>query len=275
MSNAEKLALFDLDGTLIDDNYQITDRSIYSAVAEAQDVGWKVGLNSDTPYEALEVWRERFGMKGPIIAEKGAVVELDGMPACDNGDVAAVLDARENIGCYAAKQGIAVWSGNPVEAIRTGLRVGEPGQTAMLINTLSRCSLRFFVRTVDVDGNLQLDDVRTQQVIQDCRQFFPAFDSLEEDNNPASGLLIVSRRGVTKRAGVLRLMSSIGLSRCIMVGNSMSDFIGNDIAEQVAVSNASLDFKQAASVVVDESLTTGCVSILRQLVEREVPSSRH
>jgi hydroxymethylpyrimidine pyrophosphatase-like HAD family hydrolase len=270
MKHIENLALLDLDGTLIGDDYQTTDDAIGETIQSAQNAGWSIGLHSDTPYEALELWRERFGMNGPIIAEKGAVIELAGKVSLDDSTANAIDVARQNITRYAQDRGIAVWSGNPVEAIREGLQYGEPGQTVMLINALSRCSLRFFVRTCQPDGRLAIDDVRTQAVISDFRPLFPEFPDLTEDNNPTFGLMIAARGNITKRHGAQQLMARLGISRCVMIGNSMSDYLGNDIADHFAVGNASTEY-QAVATTVPEELTHGCVAILRTLAERSEP----
>jgi haloacid dehalogenase-like hydrolase len=264
MSTFEKLALFDLDGTLINDTYQPTDPAIGEAVQAAQEADWAIGLNSDTPYEALCTWRTRFAMNGPIIAEKGAVVEgTDGL-IFDECDAVAVLAARERVADYAYTKGIDLWQGNATEALRNGLTHDQPGRTLILLNNLSRCSLRFFVRIVQEDGRLSIDDARTQQVIADCRPLLPAFDELSEDNNPAFGLFIASRAGITKRHGTQVLLRATGIGRCVMVGNAMSDYLGSDIADHYAVSNADLEYQNVATTL-PEPVTKGCIAMLWQL----------
>jgi hypothetical protein len=269
MSAAERLVLFDLDGTLINDAYQITDDGIYPAIRQTQEAGWAVGLNSDTPYDALCIWRNRFGMNGPIVAEKGAVVELDGQPVFAAADAAEASAARRRIGAYATARGMVLWTGNPVEALRQGLRIGRPGKTALLLNDLSRCSLRFFVRVIGPDGELKLDDLRAQEVVADCQPLFPAFDAVDMDYNPTFGLLIASPGGVTKRGGVQQLLESMDAVRRVMVGNSMTDYLGDDMAEHFAVGNASPEY-QAVATTAEAQWTSGCVEILRRLMSNYV-----
>jgi hydroxymethylpyrimidine pyrophosphatase-like HAD family hydrolase len=271
MRNTEKLALLDLDGTLIDDAYQVTDTAIYETIANTQDAGWTIGLHSDTPYEALTIWRERFGMNGPIIAEKGAVIELAGKVTLDSVAADMVDVARQHVTNYAHTHGLGVWSGNPVEALRSDLRYGTPGQTVVLINTLSRCSLRFFVRVTQSDGSLAIEDARTQAVISDCRPLFPTFTNPIEDNNPDFGLMIASQGNITKRLGAQKLLADLGIDQCVMIGNSMTDYLGSDIAEHFAVSNATPEYQTVAATVA-APLTSGCVTALRTLAERAMPN---
>ncbi len=273
MSFGERLVLFDMDGTLIDSSYRVTDDGIYAAIEQAQAAGWTVGLNSDSPYEYLRLWRDRLGMNGPIVAEKGAVVEIDGEPVFATADAAAVSAAKERILGYVAEQNIALWRGNPTEALRNGLRFGKPGEPVLLLNDVSLCSLRFFVRRVGPDGELRIDNPLAEAVVADCRPLLPEFDAVDEDYNPSFGLLIASRRGVTKRAGVQRLLQAAGLARCVMVGNSMSDYVGDDVADQFAVSNASPAYQAVASTVA-QPLTNGCVTILKQLVRYPISNDQ-
>lgn len=70
----DKVAMIDIDGTLINNSYAITDEHIYDAIQDAQKEGWTLGLSSDTPHETMQGWHKEFGMNGPIIAEKGAFV---------------------------------------------------------------------------------------------------------------------------------------------------------------------------------------------------------
>ena len=56
----DKLILIDLDKTLIDPQYQITDESVIGEIERVQSLGWNLGLSSDTALEPLKIWRKRF-----------------------------------------------------------------------------------------------------------------------------------------------------------------------------------------------------------------------
>lgn len=72
-----KLVLIDLDKTLIDTNYQPNDGRINSEIKRLQNGGWQLGLSSDTPLLTLQRWSDIFGMSGPIIAERGALIKIE------------------------------------------------------------------------------------------------------------------------------------------------------------------------------------------------------
>lgn len=258
----DRLALIDLDGTLIDASYEVTNPDIYAAIAATQEAGWQIGLSSDTPYEVLRTWRERFGMNGPVVAEKGAVVEIGSRVEVDTGTIRAFSEAQTAVAAMFEDQGIRVWPGEPVEALRTGLRVGEAGERVILLNTLSQASLRFFVRRVGASRELLSDNDATESLAAQARELYPAFDDLAEDVNPTHGLVIASRRSHTKREGTRRLMAALGLQRIVMVGNSMADYIGSDIAWHGAVGDAVPAFQATADYTARRQLTEGVTEIL-------------
>jgi hydroxymethylpyrimidine pyrophosphatase-like HAD family hydrolase len=265
-----KLALFDIDGTLIDKDYRVTDDSIYGKMQEAQDADWTIGLSSDTPYEAMQLWRQRFGINGPIVAEKGALVEHNGGLLFDEKEVAAFLHARNRILDNLEQDGVRLWRGNPVEAIRENLRFGAPGDVVALVNTFRQCSLSFFVRTVNAEGELIINNELTERIVADARPLYPNYDDIEEDLNHDYGIVIASREANTKRAGSQRLLGILGTKDFAMVGNSITDYVGNDIAVHYAVEDSTPAYKEVADYIATAPLTAGTVEILSGLTTHGV-----
>lgn len=256
--------LSDLDNTLVEGGHKLNSQDIASTIARAKTDGWVIGLSSDTPYEALEIWRDRFGMNGPLIAEKGALIGSEGGLIYNKEDSDAFLDSREKIVRVLFDKGFFLWTGNPVEALRADLRIGNPGNNIALINTLRRCSLGFFFRRVAQDGTMIVDARTTHLGMQDIREFYPTFE-VDEDYNEKYGLVIIARKGTNKRSGTKLLMDREGLMEVGMIGDSISDFIGSDIAKHYAVANAASSFKDRADYVAQETLTSGVVEILTRL----------
>lgn len=258
----DKVALFDIDGTLIDKDYNVTDEDLYPAVQEAQDAGWVVGLSSDTPYEAMTLWRERFGMNGPIIAEKGAMIEQDGVLEYNTDDARCFGEACENIEDRFRALGAVIWRGNPVEAIKSGIKIGSQGDTVVMVNSLRTCSMGFFVRSVGGEGELRIDSELTETFATEARQYYPALE-IAEDLNHDFGLLIAARENMSKRVGSLKLMAAMGITRFAMVGNSFADYVGSDIAIHYAVGDATPELKEQADYVATGPITQGAVEILQ------------
>lgn len=258
----DKVALIDLDGTLIDASYRITDDTIGQTIHEAQEAGWTLGLSSDSPYEALETWRKRLGLNGPVLAENGGLVAINDRQSYDTEE-AATFEASRNAFTLALQDaGMDVWCGNPVEALRNGRPLGSAGRPLVLINVLRKVSLGFFVRQVQADTALAIDTDTTEAVIEMGRTHYPPFDDLLEDINHEYGILIARRRHVDKRLGSLVLTDDYGISQFAMIGNSASDYVGSDIALHYAVANSSQDLKSRADYTSPHPITSGVKDIL-------------
>lgn len=264
---SDRVALFDLDGTLLGRDYQFTDDLIYPAVQSAQDAGWFVGLSSDTPFEALAVWRQRLGLNGPIVAERGAVIEAKEELFFNRAEAAVYANARAQI-CQTWKgMGASVWYGNPVEALRNNDRLGEPEKILVLVNILRRCGLGFHIRQVKEDGSLTISQSLTETMAAEARPSYPDFDDLVEDLNHDYGLIIVSREGLSKRTGTQRLATILQVAKFAMVGNSISDYLGKDLAIHYAVADATEGFKAVADYIADAPQTSGAVEILKKMTD--------
>lgn len=258
----DKVALIDLDGTLIDTSYRITDDTIEQTISEAQEAGWTLGLSSDSPYEALAAWRKRLGLNGPVLAENGGLVETPDRQHYDTEEAAAFKTSRNAFTLALQDAGMDVWCGNPVEALRSGRPLGTAGRPLVLINDLRKVSLGFFVRQVRADTTLAIDTDTTEAVIELGRTHYPPFNDLLEDINHEYGILIARRRHVDKRLGSLVLVGECEVSQFAMIGNSGSDYVGHDIARHYAVGNSSPGLKSQADYVSPHPITSGVKDIL-------------
>ena len=260
----ERLALCDIDGTLIDQSYQFTDPAIHKAVADIQGAGWVVGLSSDTPYEGMIRYKDMLGMHGPIIAEKGSVVEWDGSLSYDVEEAAIFASSYKRIKEALGRSDVVVWEGNPVKVITDGIRIGRAGDVVVLMNNLRRCSLGLFPRLVNEDGEMVIDTDLTTQIVEQARTLYPDIPNLGEDLSHDYGLLILAKDSVSKRTGSQKLLDLCGLEgRFAMVGNSFADYVGDDIAKHYAVNNATDEFKAVADYVAYTPVTGGVVEIFR------------
>ncbi len=261
-----RLVLIDLDETLIDTQYQLTDAGIYGAINEAQSKGLTIGLNSNTPFQGLAIWRERLGMNGPIIAENGAVVSGDdGTPQFDEQEAVQYRIAQKAVAKRLGTLGVSTWSGNPVEALRKGVRFGESGQTVALINNLRQCSLSFFVRVVDQDGSFIIDNRETERISDLVGDLYPDFDDAVLDINPEYGIIIAGRQKNNKYAGGQKLRSLLNYTGTFdMIGNSMGDYLG-DLANHYAVANATEEYQKMSGYIASQPLTSGVIEILEMI----------
>lgn len=265
-----KVLLFDLDNTLINQQYQITDGQVLAEIQRVQDLGWTLGLSSDTPLEPLEVWRNRLGFNGPIIAERGALIKL-----ASGEDVVTVENSetffqtlKGHIVDELTRRRINFFYGDVTQFIRNNPTLRDMvDKRIVLVQAYRRCSLNFFGRRLNSDDQLEIDNELTASVVDITKAGYtnPPF-ALAEDFNPDYGIYILSSDGVNKRMGTLALMQHMGIQDVGMVGDSGSDFIGNDIAMHYAVGNAKEVLKSAAVFTAKTPHTQGVTELLRLIV---------
>ncbi len=262
----EKLALFDVDGTLIDDNYNITDDRIFESVKIAKEEGWTLGLSSDTPYESLLGWGEYFGIDGPIIAERGALVEVHGEKISTINSTHSFVQMRQQIVEHFQEQDIVVWQGNPVSLLKTNTTVGQPGELVVLINELREESLGLFFRVVGQEGELTIHEETTEELVAQIRSFYPEGTVFDEDVNHSHGLIIVSHESINKRIGSLELQKILSIGKFAVIGNSLADYVGDDIAVHLSVADGTQEYKEVADYVANSPVTAGAAEALDALV---------
>jgi hydroxymethylpyrimidine pyrophosphatase-like HAD family hydrolase len=259
-----RLALFDIDKTLIGVDLVINDEGIFDAFAEAQAQGWTVGLSSDTPYDRIRSKRDYFGVNGPIIAERGAIVEWDGSTIYDSETAQAFGETRDRVEAKLAERGFRVVSSYPTELDTPDDRPIEDGEAIAFVNPLRMCSVGLWARR-SRDDRLVIDDNLTSEMADLVRPDMPDMD-LFWDLNHEYGILIAAPASMNKRVGTQHFKQLAGIGgRVAMVGDSMSDFLGDDVAVHYAVGNASPDFKARANYVAEGTITKGSIEILGKL----------
>lgn len=262
----EQTLLLDIDGTLIDANYRLTDDHVSSSVCTAQQSGWQIGLSSDSPLSLMKIWQERLGLNGSLVAEKGAIVEHEGRVIYQPGlrEFFGTLKRNAQDELRSSFPKFRWWHGNPVEALRNGESIGEPGQTVIMQNEYRECSYGIFIRYINQDGSPQITPELTELVAECVRPYYVG-QAIDEDLNHEYGLIIVSDRSVSKRLGTVALQQEAGMNSIGMVGNSEADFVGSDIAVHYAVANATEGYKKIADFVSEHELTRGVIDIIDQL----------
>jgi hydroxymethylpyrimidine pyrophosphatase-like HAD family hydrolase len=277
-SDLHKTVLFDIDGTLIDQDYQLTALGMPEAVELAQSHGWQVGLNSDTPYEGMKYWRDQLGMNGPLITERGALTVVKDAPVEVLVGQGAVFETlRNQAQDYLSSVGIMTWQGNPVECLRAGSSLPfavEPNEPVVLINQYRTQSFGCFVRVVENGGKLGIRPEITQSIIASLRMLYPDEVALDEDYNDEHGLVIVSSALVNKRIGTRALLQRLAITKLAMVGNSTADYLGGDIAYHIAVGDAENNFKDKADYVTPAFKTAGAIQAIEFLVSSETIESK-
>lgn len=69
-----KLAVFDLDGTLLNRDHEISKENL-KAVKKLEKLGLKIVLASGRPHTLMKPYIHQLNLKGPIIACNGAFIK--------------------------------------------------------------------------------------------------------------------------------------------------------------------------------------------------------
>ncbi len=289
----KQLILFDLDETLKDQSGAITEKqNLKSQILTLQNNGWLVGLNSDTPFKRLLPLYRELGMRGPIISELGSCVHVLQKVNFKHYPVNAKQEEATRMSEVVNKIPLLLLE----ESRETDMLI-HAGNTGMLLDDL-RKSLCQMDR--EIDDLVLLDTAREYSMCFYCfrihhkmrsnntellnkllkkfRAYLPLLDNPElfqVDANHSYGICIIHHANAAKSRAVPTLNKMFTrkeagekvLPRIIMIGNEMSDFLGDyENIEHFAVSNASDELQEKTDFLAITSFSRGCVECLDKLL---------
>jgi hydroxymethylpyrimidine pyrophosphatase-like HAD family hydrolase len=263
-----KLLLVDLDKTLIDAaNYEITDKTIVDEIKRVQQIGWKIGLSSDSPLESLLDWRNQLAMNGPVIAEKGAVVWIDSKhEVIEKESQKFFSDLNLKFTNYLTDQRKSFLFGDVTKFIWNKPKLVEMlDDEIVLVQSHRKCSFNLYGRSINQNGELIINNQLTKEMIIIVHSL--TFNNLpfevDEDFNQDYGIYILAPKNTTKRLGTQKLINILNINKIGMIGDSGTDILGKDIAYQYAVGNAKPELKNVSEYVATGTFTKGVIEILR------------
>ncbi len=276
MTRRTRIVLVDLDLTLVDKQYNLTVplERVREVVERVQGGDVVIGLNSDSGFATLTEWRQKLGLNGPIISERGARIWLPDQPEqIELTSPAARLfpRLRERLCSLLQNQpGLTVLCGN-ANQIQASRRPTDRNGKVLIINDQRQRSLSFFARSVDIEGNLTVDQKLLESTVEAFREstatdYVSIWKEKDEDVNPNYGIYILHLAGTQKNNAVVRLLDMFDLPDLWMIGDSSSDLIDDQRVNHVAVANARAEFKEKARVITRQSLTEGVIEFLQKLV---------
>lgn len=261
----DRYLFLDLDMTLIDESRNINDQAIRSYIEKLQNEGWNVGLNSNTPFEPLLVWMHYFGMTGPFIAEKGGVFYHQGQEVFNEELANQIQVSREAIKQRLSSLNVQLLLGNPTDVLRENAFPSMQSGPLVILDTVRKSSVNFFVREVTPEKQLVINVKLTQTLTDAVLPLYRDIPNLEEKLDYARGELLAMPRDQSKRTGVGALMRDAKLTQVGMIGDSMNDYLG-DIAVHYAVSNATREFQEKAVFVSNLPMAQGSKDIIQKLL---------
>lgn len=257
LKTAKVIVLMDLDGTIIDENYAISNlEGLKQKIGQLQEAGVLVGLHSDTPRTSLLQFAQMYGIQGPLIYEMAGIH----LPEF-NLDI--VLDPSEKDFFTALREKL-------YEAAKTSFVDTEdikhlisrerdknkekrevsvyPGyQYGLFINPFREFSLGFWIERYDTDGTPFVDPDFHQRVndlvASVLARDFPNLqnNSLYFYQNPIDdGTSIVRPAHLHTKTPPIQTLLTIGdyQGPVYMIGNTKSDFISDKRVTTLGVGNS-------------------------------------
>ena len=272
------LVLIDLDKTLIDSNYKLTvsEEKFQRIVKKLDDRKILVGLCSDSAIPSLVQWAKRLGIKGPLIAERGAVVfdqESKTKKIVSPRETDWLLDFRsafidESLQAFPKATFVI---GDAVDIVQNKKLFSATIDQLLIINGLRIASFSIYTRHFSGRSSLmQMDTNLLNKVSSLALKLLPSFDKskmdLFWDKNPDYGLLIIHSKTSAKSNGIRFAKRHLNLQKITMIGDDMSDYVNLPYVSQFAVRNATANYKKKCNFVATKNFTEGVIESIEELL---------
>lgn len=272
METHSHIVLVDKDDTLVDAGTDcLTDDRIYRLIDECQKGRYLIGLNSDSPVEPLRTLARQTGMRGPIIAEGGAIF-------LDNPDAEplilipqelrdALVKVQQSLCEFVDFEKVILCAGDVVELRKRSLPRSWPvGIRVIGVNTLRRASFMGFVWRANNRGILEPDERYLEEIADVLKnRLFLSDTDFRVHTHATYGVLIAHATITTKAFGVQFLADRMHPTSITMLGDSMQDDCGQGV-RHIAVQNAHELFRRRAAMTMQRPHTAGVCDFLQSLI---------
>lgn len=275
----KKIIMVDLNGTMVDKTYKITVplKNLNYSINNAKNNGAIIGLSSDSPKETLLAITKDLDIKGPIVAEGGAVLSLDNKDILLNskgGALKLCSDAMVEYLVNNQKTSRLVSFGDVNRLSRLlvehGDIIGAKASEAIFVNKMRLASMSFFCfqrngtkwvpdpEQLEYFTNWSLQYLSNNQLI--------ATEDVIVDQNIDYGISVLHHNDTKKSLAVPPLQKLYPGAKIFIIGDSMFDWHGeNTEVIHCAVANASPEYKNHCSYVANKSYTEGVIEIIDTL----------
>ncbi|MFA5745070.1 MAG: HAD hydrolase family protein [Candidatus Paceibacterota bacterium] len=280
----KKLVLIDLDKTLVDQNYQITIsiEKLHETIRRARSHGLIVGLCSDSSATTLSRIALEYGIEGPIIAERGAMIKIGEEEIRVIPDTVVFPDIRTSfINNYLELMvdDILLVVGDVNQLSREFLSPtfsvrNTTAKTAVLINGSRKASLSFYVLANHngrwKNDSAMLDEVSSQFITLGSKLAGAWWKDAFIEKNNDYGIGIIHHPNSEKTIALPILQDKFKIDEIWMIGDSMSDLLKQPRIQHAAVANAIPEFKSHCQLVSSQTFTAGVVELLEKLMSFDV-----
>lgn len=268
-----KLVLLDLDETVLDKSYQITDSCLPSFIDELQAEGVLVGIHSDTPLVRQIGYAKDLHCSGPLVTELGnAIAKSSQDPTIlwEDGRLKAVFQKTILALIQSARNAYPFLNITlaDVSEVRKMLSDSANQETKawMICHSQRFYSLGFYVYDV-INGTISFNASLLSALADIAEIHFVTQNAPEQptpimDVNHDYGICIMHDSSARKAKANEELFRLFPDTTIYMVGNSMSDFLDHPEIVQCAVGNASDELKKQSTFVAPWNLSSSVISCL-------------
>jgi len=263
-----KVIMVDVDGVILDNSYRINaDLSTLITSLSSAKTRIEIIPNSDTPIERLDgIFKTvlNFSPK-TIIGEKGAVIKskrILGTGIYQIANICGIDDYRNKLSDLFSSIDCDIVVGDSVTLVREK-KVFSPNRRMLIIDSLRRQSIGFYLRTTDKNGLPVIDNAW----FTEGRKLFEVLaipDGLEaKDFNEACGVIILNPVDINKTIGfqyVQKLYTEC--TEFFMIGDSDSDIINSKQVIMCSVGNGSENLKNESSFVSSKPFAQGLLECI-------------
>ena len=283
LQSTKGIILCDLNETILSPQNQLTvSLSDFSdCIARADNAGFVVGLCSDSSFDTLVEYAERFGMHGPLIIEKGAAYAMSKQckpsvscpkktkifPSLRNAFISA-LEFRKRAYPYHIVCGDA----NRIVEDTSQFASAKNGDVMIAVNGLRKFSFSFYVRK-RVNGEWIRDPY---QLFEIKRLALSVYDllarwrNIDIDCNNHYGICIFHSESTSKRFGVNCMLRNSGKLPLHMIGDSIADHLSLRGVLQYAVANANDAYKKKCNRIATRPFTEGVIELIDAIAGHHV-----
>lgn len=271
------LILLDVDKTMIDQNFRLTDSEVLLQIKKMIEAGWQIGLNSDRPFLQLSAFRRQWRLNGPLICEMGNAVysAADERPLFEDDFLRrqfnelfleVIAEIREKY----PKVTILIGDIPEILSLLDSIPSAKP-ESYILVSGQRRFSFGLNVR-MKISGRLIPEKALLKRTAEiSVRLFSEIFRHAARaiiDYNDYGSCILHSPRA-NKAKGFAVLKNHCVYSAVVVIGDSQADYISDPGVVHCGVANAEDAFKRECCFVASQTFSAGvreCLDWVEQTI---------
>ena len=274
----KKLVLLDLDGTLIDNEYQLNVpvEHIKKSLKEAKSRGLTIGISSDSSAKTILTYKKLLGISGPIVAEKGAYLTRgsnidDGIQTIEQTSIFSMIREKFVKKLLTDPQVLVIYGDvNEISQSFPNLPCNNcSSNKAVLINNSRRASLSFYayerVKNLWQTNRSILGTIRNEAMRILRNESETLANNVQIDLNEKSGVCIIHHNKTSKSLALPILQRWYPRHQIFTIGDSLTDYYKSGSVIYCAVGNADKKFKRQCQIVASRNYAAGVIELIRKI----------